>query len=144
MKDFNVKQKKSKWSILVKDFCEKFLVFVALSSSTHILALMVAYVYFHENLLLLWVWIMDHWYLFIVGWFSIVTGILILLCDLLRGILYKIYRYIAHLTFLVYLPLTLEDLKNNHVKNQKDFVLFLMIYKRRKKLKNPTAAYHRF
>lgn len=132
MKDFNVKQKKSKWSILVKDFCEKFLVFVALSSSTHILALMVAYVYFHENLLLLWVWIMDHWYLFIVGWFSIVTGILILLCDLLRGILYKIYRYIAHLTFLVYLPLTLEDLKNNHVKNQKDFVLFLMIYKRRK------------
>lgn len=132
MKDFNVKQKKSKWSILVKDFCEKLLVFVALSSSTHMFAFMVAYMHFYENPQLLLVWIMDHWYLFIVGGLSIVTGILFLLCDLLRGILYKIYRYIAHLTFLAYLPLTLEDLKNNHVKNQKDFVLFLMIYKRRK------------
>ena len=81
---------------------------------------------------LLLAWIMDHWYLFVVGGLSIVTGILILLCDLLRGILYKIYRYIAHLTFLAYLPLTIEDLKNNHVKNQKDFVMFLIIYKRRK------------
>ena len=132
MKDFNVKQKKSKWSILVKDFCEKLLVFVALSSSAHMLAFMVAYVHFNENPQLLLAWIMDHWYLFVVGGLSIVTGILILLCDLLRGILYKIYRYIAHLTFLAYLPLTIEDLKNNHVKNQKDFVMFLIIYKRRK------------
>ena len=132
MKDFNVKQKKSKWSILVKDFCEKLLVFVALSSSAHMLAFRVAYVHFNENPQLLFDWIMDHWYLFVVGGLSIVTGILFLLCDLLRGILYKIYRYIAHLTFLAYLPLTIEDLKNNHVKNQKDFVLFLMIYKRRR------------
>lgn len=132
MKDFNIKQKKSKWSILVKDFCEKLLVFVAFSSSAHMLAFIVAYVHFNENPQLLLAWIMDHWYLFVVGGLSIVTGILFLLYDLLRGILYKIYRYIAHLTFLVYLPLTLEDLKNNHVKNQKDFVLFLMIYKRRK------------
>ena len=81
---------------------------------------------------MLFAWIMDHWYLFVVGWISIATVVLGLLYDLLRDILYKIYRYINHITFLAYLPLTIEDLKNNHVKNQKDFVMFLIIYKRRK------------
>lgn len=132
MKDFNVKQKKSKWSMMVKDFCYISRVFVVCSSLVHMIAFMVAYVYFFEDPLLLFAWIMDHWYLFVVGGISIAIAVLMLLYDILRDILYHIYRYTTHLTFLAYLPLTIEDLKNNHVKNQKDFVMFLIIYKRRK------------
>ena len=132
MKDFNVKQKKSKWSMAVKDFCEILRVFCVCSSLVHMIAFMVAYVYFYENLQLLLAWIMNHWYLFVVGGISIAAAVLMLLYELLRDILYHIYRYTTHLTFLAYLPLTIEDLKNNQVKNQKDFVMFLIIYKRRR------------
>lgn len=49
MKDFNVKQKKSKWSMVVKDFCEILRVFMVLSSLIHMFIFLVAYVYFFED-----------------------------------------------------------------------------------------------
>lgn len=132
MKDFNVKQKKSKWSMMVKDFCVILQVFFPISTLVHLLVFIGAYVYFDDNPYVLCAWILNHWYLFVVGGISIAAAVLMLLYELLRDILYHIYRYTTHLTFLAYLPLTIEDLKNNHVKNQKDFVMFLMIYKRRR------------
>lgn len=131
MKDFNVKQKKSKWSMMVKDFCKIFQVFFTISTLVHVIVFVAADTYFDDNPYVLCAWILDHWYLFVVGGISIAATVLMLLYELLRNILFHIYRYTTHLTFLAYLPLSIEDLKNNHVKNQKDFVMFLMIYKRR-------------
>ena len=132
MKDFNVKQKKSKWSMMVKDFCKILQVFFPISAAVHVLVFVTADIYFDDNTYVLYAWILNHWYLFIVGGISISAVALGVLYNILRNILYHTYRYTAHLTFLAYLPLTIEDLKNNHVKNQKDFVMFLMIYKRRR------------
>lgn len=132
MKDFNVKQKKSKWLMAVKDFYYILEVFVLVSTLVHIVVFLVLDVYFADNPQLLFPWIINHWYLFIVGGISITAVAFGVLYNILRNILYRTYRYTTHLTFLAYLPLTIEDLKNNHVKNQKDFVMFLMIYKRRK------------
>lgn len=132
MKDFNVKQKKSKWSMMVKDFCEILRVFFPISAAVHVLVFVAADIYFDDNTYVLYAWILNHWYLFIVGGISITAVVLGVLYNILRDILYHIYEYISHLTFLAYLPLTIEDLKNNHVKNQKDFVMFLMMYKRRR------------
>ena len=132
MKDFNVKQKKSKWSMMVKDFCKILQVFFTISTLVHAIVFAAVDIYFDHNPYVVCAWIMNHWYLFVVGGISIAASVLMLLYELLRYILFHIYRYTTHLTFLAYLPLTIEDLKNNHVKNQKDFVMFLMIYKRRK------------
>ena len=132
MKDFNFKQKKSKWSMMVKDFCEILRVFFPISAAVHVLVFVAADIYFDDNTYVLYAWILNHWYLFIVGWISITAVALGVLYNILRNILYRTYRYTTHLTFLAYLPLTIEDLKNNHVKNQKDFVMFLIIYKRRR------------
>ena len=132
MKDFNVKQKKSKWSMMVKDFCKILQVFFAISTLVHAIVFAAVDIYFDHNPYVVCAWIVNHWYLFVVGGISIAASVLMLLYELLRYILFHIYRYTTHLTFLAYLPLTIEDLKNNHVKNQKDFVMFLMIYKRRK------------
>lgn len=132
MKDFNVKQKKSKWSMMVKDFCEILRVFFPISAAVHVFVIAAASIYFDDNPYVLCAWILNHWYLFIVGGISITAVALGVLYNILRDILFHIYRYTTHLTFLAYLPLTIEDLKNNHVKNQKDFVMFLMIYKRRR------------
>lgn len=132
MKDFNVKQKKSKWSMAVKDFCKILQVFFTISTLVHVIVFVAANIYFDYNPYVLCAWIVNHWYLFVVGGISIAATVLMLLYELLRYILFHIYRYTTHLTFLAYLPLSIEDLKNNHVKNQKDFVMFLMIYKRRR------------
>ena len=132
MKDFNFKQKKSKWSMMVKDFCEILRVFFPISAAVQVLVFVAADIYFDDNTYVLYAWILNHWYLFIVGWISITAVALGVLYNILRNILYRTYRYTTHLTFLAYLPLTIEDLKNNHVKNQKDFVMFLIIYKRRR------------
>lgn len=132
MKDFNVKQKKSKWSMMVKDFCKILQVFFAISTLVHAIVFVAVDIYFDHNPYVVCAWIVNHWYLFVVGGISIAASVLMLLYELLRYILFHIYRYTTHLTFLAYLPLSIEDLKNNHVKNQKDFVMFLMIYKRRK------------
>lgn len=132
MKDFDVKQKKSKWSIIAKDFYTLFQ-WLPLVAGVHIMVFgLVYYLFYPENPYLLFAWIMNHWYLCIVGWISIIGTIWILLYQALYAILYQVYRYINRLTFKMYLPLTMEDLKNNHVKNQSDFVIFLLIYKKRK------------
>lgn len=132
MKDFNVKQKKSKWSMMVKDFCKILQVFFAISTLVHAIVFVAVDIYFDHNPYVVCAWIVNHWYLFVVGGISIAASVLMLLYELLRYILFHIYRYTTHLTFLAYLPLTIDDLKNNYVKNQKDFVMFLMLYKTRK------------
>ena len=132
MKDFNVKQKKSKWSMMVKDFCKILQVFFAISTLVHAIVFVAVDIYFDHNPYVVCALIVNHWYVFVVGGFSIAASVLMLLYELLRYILFHIYRYTTHLTFLAYLPLTIDDLKNNYVKTQKDFVMFLMLYKRRK------------
>ena len=118
--------------MMVKDFCKILQVFFTISTLVHAIVFAAVDIYFDHNPYVVCAWIMNHWYLFVVGGISIAASVLMLLYELLRYILFHIYRYTTHLTFLAYLPLTIEDLKNNHVKNQKDFVMFLMIYKRRK------------
>ena len=118
--------------MMVKDFCKILQVFFAISTLVHAIVFVAVDIYFDHNPYVVCAWIVNHWYLFVVGGISIAASVLMLLYELLRYILFHIYRYTTHLTFLAYLPLSIEDLKNNHVKNQKDFVMFLMIYKRRK------------
>ena len=141
MKDFNFKQKKSKWLIMAKDFSVIFYVF-PVASILYFLEYVISYIFRcggeQDSYL---DWLMKHWYFGIVGWGIAAAFILYGLYKILHGILYLIYMYINYVSFRAYLPLTMEDLETNHVKNQADFIRLLVIY-RIKKVKILSESYN--
>lgn len=123
MNDFNIKQKHSKFLIMCKEllFISTFLLFAV--SFTYF----VMFAIFWPN-----DWMINHWYFGIAGWLIIAFFTIVFVYMVLRLILYGIYMYVNHLSFQAYLPLDMDDLKNNHIINQADLVHFLVIYRIRK------------
>ena len=122
MENFNIKQKHSKFLIMIKDLLT--VVIGILTITSFIYSVMFAIFWPNE-------WMIIHWYFGIVGWFIVVFFALILIFMVFATIIHLIYMYLEYLSFRAYLPLTMDDLKNNHVKNQSDLIHFLVMYHNR-------------
>ena len=121
MENFNIKQKHSKFLIMIKDLLT---VVIGILTITSFIYSIVSVVFWPNE------WII-HWYFCIIGWIIIALFALILIFMVFATIIYCIYMYFEYLSFRAYLPLTIEDLKNNHVKNQSDLIYFLVMYSNR-------------
>ena len=122
MKKFNIKQKHSKFLIMIKDLLT--VVIGILTITSFIYSIMFAIFWPNE-------WMIIHWYFGIVGWLIVAFVALIFIFIVFATIVYYIYMYLEYLSFRAYLPLTMDDLKNNHVKNQSDLIHFLVMYSNR-------------
>lgn len=142
MKDFNFKQKKSKWLIMAKDFSVIFYVFPVVSVLYFVVYVYACIFYSGGMRGSSCTWIMNHWYFGIAGWGIAAAFILWVLYGILSEIiLYLICMYINYVSFRAYLPLTMEDLESNHVENKADFIRLLVIY-RIKKVKILSRSYN--
>lgn len=121
MENFNIKQKHSKFLIMIKDLLT---VVIGILTVTSFIYSIVSVVFWPNE------WII-HWYFCIIGWLIIVLFALVFIFIVFATIIYYIYMYFEYLSFRAYLPLTMEDLKNNHVKNQSDLIHFLVMYSNR-------------
>lgn len=122
MEKFNIKQKHSKFLIMMKDLL--LVVICILTVTSFIYSIMFAVFWPNE-------WMIIHWYFGIIGWIIIVLCALVPIFIVFATIIHLIYMYLEYLSFRAYLPLTMEDLKNNHVKNQSDLIHFLVMYSNR-------------
>ena len=122
MKNFNIKQKHSKFLIMIKDLLT--VVIGILTITSFIYSVMFAIFWPNE-------WMIIHWYFGIAGWLIVAFVALILIFMVFATIIHLIYMYLEYLSFRAYLPLTMDDLKNNHVKNQSDLIHFLVMYHNR-------------
>ena len=122
MKKFNIKQKHSKFLIMIKDLLT--VVIGILTITSFIYSIMFAIFWPNE-------WMIIHWYFGIAGWLIVAFVALIFIFIVFATIVYYIYMYLEYLSFRAYLPLTMDDLKNNHVKNQSDLIHFLVMYSNR-------------
>lgn len=121
MENFNIKQKHSKFLIMIKDLLT---VVIGILTITSFIYSIVSVVFWPNE------WII-HWYFCIIGWLIVAFVALIFIFIVFATIVYCIYMYLEYLSFRAYLPLTMDDLKNNHVKNQSDLIHFLVMYSNR-------------